>query len=101
MIGRLMPTRSSRLWPGLAGHARGDDEHVAPAQSAQSRCRDLGVVAEDGAVLLEVERLALREVGLRGMSKSTTSPSCFAPRGRELAADVACADERDLLARRR
>jgi hypothetical protein len=28
MIGRLMPTRSSRLWPGFRGHARGDDDDV-------------------------------------------------------------------------
>ena len=72
----------------------------APSRSAQFAVpRDVRVVAEDGAVLLEVERLALREVLLRGdVEEDDVAELLVRAEARELAADVACSDETDLLA---
>ena len=59
--------RSSRDMPGLRGTPAVMMTTSAPAQSAQfERAGDLRVVAEDGAVLLEVERLALGDAFLLG-----------------------------------
>ena len=57
------------------------------------------VVAEDGAVLLEVERLALGEVLLRGdVEEEDVAELLVRAEARELAADVAGSDEANLLA---
>src|SRR4029079_18642879 len=51
---------------GLARDAGGDDEHVGAGEILPLRgAGDARVVAEDRAVLFEVERLALRELLLR------------------------------------
>ena len=58
---RLMPSRSSRLMPGLRGDAGGDDDHVGAGDvGIIVGAGDLGVEALDRAALREVERLALR-----------------------------------------
>ena len=103
MIGRLVARRSSRDWPGLRGMPAVTMRTSAPSRSAQFDVpRDVRVVAEDGAVLLEIERLALGEVLLRGdVEEDDVAELLVRAEARELAADVACADEGDLLAGRR
>ena len=100
MIGRFVATRSSRDWPGLRGMPAVMMRTSAPSRSAQLPVpRMLRVVAEDGAVLLEVERLALGEVLLRrDVEEQDVAELLVRAEPRELSADVACADETDLLA---
>jgi hypothetical protein len=85
---------------GLARDAGRDDEDVGALEVGPARrARDARVVAEDRAVLLEVERLALREVLLRGdVEENDVAELLVRTEARELASDVACADESDLLA---
>src|SRR5690606_38014100 len=86
--------------PGLARDPGRDDEHVGALEVGPvGRPLDGRVVAEDGAVLLEVERLALREVLLRwDVEEEDVAELLVRAEPRELAADVACANESDLLA---
>ena len=85
---------------GLARDAGGDDEHVGAGEVGPvGRAADVRVVAEDGAVLLEVERLALGEVLLRGdVEEDDVAELLVRAEARELAADVSGSDETDLLA---
>src|SRR5262249_40931170 len=84
----------------LPGDARRDDEHVgALAVSPARRARDARVVPQDGPVLLQVERLPLREIGLLRDIEEDDVPEFFpGHEGGELAADVSGSDEGDLLA---
>jgi hypothetical protein len=88
---------------GLARHARRDDDDVRPGDVGPvGRARDLRVVAEHGAVLLEVEGLALGEALLLGdVEEDDVAELLARDEGGELAADVAGTDERDFFARRR
>ena len=77
MILRLMLNRSSRDMPGLRGTPAVMITTSAPAMSSQLEVPLMfDVVAEDRAVLFEVERLALwRRPTFSGMSNRKTSPS--------------------------
>ena len=99
MIGRLIAKQVVARLPGLRGMPAVTMRTSAPAQSAQLEVPVmLRVVAEDGAVLLEVERLALGEVLLLGDVEEDDVAELLARGQRgELAADVAGADECDLV----
>ena len=59
---RLMPSRSSRLMPGLRGNTGGDDADVGAFDvSVFARTGELGIEAFDRAGLGNVETLALRD----------------------------------------
>ena len=99
MILRLMPSRSSRDMPGLRGTPAVTMTTSAPAQSAQLDVPLMcGVVAEHGAVLLEVQRLSLAQPFLLGdvEQHDVAELAARAQRG-QLAADVAGADEGNLV----
>jgi hypothetical protein len=86
--------------PGLRGTPAGDDDHVGAGDVVVAgRPLDAGVVAEDGAVLLEVQRLALGQARLLG-DVEQPDVAQLVPRGQggQLATNVSSADERDLLA---
>src|SRR6185436_5296652 len=84
---------------GLAGDARRDDQDVgAGAVGPARRARDVRVIAEDGAVLLEVERLPLRVVRfLRDVEEDDVAELLPGEEGGELAADISGSNEGDLL----
>ena len=99
MILRLIDSKSSRDMPGLRGTPAVTMTTSAPAQSSQLDVPViLHVVAEDAAVLLEVERLALGEALLLGDVEEHDVAELLARGERgQLAADVAGADECDLV----
>ncbi len=101
MIGRFVRDEVVARLPGLAGDAGGDDEDVGALEVRPvARAADVGVVAEDRAVLLEVERLALREVLLRrDVEEKDVAELLVRAEARELAADVPRTNETDLLTR--
>jgi hypothetical protein len=84
---------------GLARHARGDDDDVragdvVPARRAGDAC----VAAQHGAVLLEVERLALREPDLLGDVEEHDVAELASCRQRgQLTTDVPSADQSNLV----
>ena len=99
MIGRLMRDEVVARLARLARDAGGDDEDVGAGAGLPSCDVPVifGVVAEDGAVLLEVERLALGEVLLRGdVEEHDVAELLLQAEVRELAADVARANQTDL-----
>ena len=100
MIGRFVRDEVVARLPRLARDAGGDDEDVGALEVGPvRRAADVRVVAEDGAVLLEVERLALGEVLLRrDVEEEDVAELLVRAEARELAADVAGSDETDLLA---
>ena len=79
-------------------HGASDERHVGAREIFPlGGAGDAAILAEQRARLLEVERLALGEVFLRGNVEEHDVAELARHREvRELAADVACADETDL-----
>jgi hypothetical protein len=83
----------------LTRHARGHDDDVGTrAVVPVGRSDDAGVVAQDGAHLLQIERLALGQSFLLGNVEQHHVAELVTRRdGRQLAANVARPDECDLV----
>ena len=84
---------------GLARHPGGHDDHVGACQIVPAGgAADGGVVAEHGAVLLEIERLALREPELlRDVEQPHVAQLLPGRQRRQLAPDVTGPNQGNLL----
>ena len=83
---------------GLARHAGGDDNHIGAGDiGIIVRPDDLGVEALDRGALAKIERLALRHA-FDHVEQHDIAETLERREVRERAADVAGADQRDLLA---
>ena len=84
---------------GLARHARRDDHHVGARDGGiVVRADHLGVETVDRRGLGDVERLALGHA-FRDVEQDDVAEFLQSGEMREGAADLSCADERDLAAR--
>ena len=84
----------------LARHAGGDDHDIgAGAVVPVRRAGDLGVVAQDRAVLFQIQRLALGDAFLVGnVEQDDVAQLATRDQRGQFTADVAGTDERDFLA---
>ena len=93
---RLMPRRSSRLIPGLRGHAGGDDADIGAREVGVGvGARERGVEAFGRAGLRDVQRLALRRA-FGDVEQDDVAQFLERDEMGERAADLSGADEGDL-----
>ena len=97
---RLMPSRSSRLMPGLRGTPAVTMHDVGARDRRRRRWRPDSAASKPstGADCGDVERLALRNA-LRDVEQHDVAEFLEAGEMGERAADLAGADQRDFLAR--
>ena len=94
---RLMPSRSSRLMPGLRGDAGGDDADVGAGDvGIVGRALELRVEVVDRAGLGDVERLALGNA-LGDVEQDDVAKLAHRGEVGQGSADHSGADQRDLL----
>jgi hypothetical protein len=94
----LTPIRSSRLIPGLARDAGGDDDDVGALDvGIVVGAGDDGIVSLDRRPLDDVERLALRHA-LDDIDENYIAELLQPGKERQRAADLPGADQRDLVA---